>query len=169
MTTTARSPCEERSPDSPVKIAVPRHARPVVQAVSAQRLIYASQPPEIDVEARLKRTELMPPVNGNVNEVAGLEDRTERSRTTESWVAGEVRLFDLDTAEVRLVVPRASWIKLLELRRREQNDLLSATELDVDVILHVVVCLRHVSGRPHPDVLGDGLSENVLDWRRLFV
>src|ERR1051326_5921652 len=90
MTTTARSPCDERpdrvddsSPDCHVKIAVPRHARPVVQALSAQRLICASLPPEIDIEARLKSTELMPPVNRKVNEVAGLEDRTERSRTTE--------------------------------------------------------------------------------------
>src|SRR5271163_3184914 len=112
MTTTARSPCDERpdrvddsSPDSPGKIEVPRHARPVVQAVSAQRLVCASLPPEIDVEARLKRTELMPPVNGNVNEVAGLEDRTERSRATESWVAGKVRLCYLDAAEVRHEVP----------------------------------------------------------------
>ena len=101
-----------------MKIAVPRHARPVAHAVSAQRLTRASLPKEIDVEACLQRMELMPPVNGNVNEVAGLEDRTQRSRTAESWVAEEVRRCDLDTAEVRQVVPGASRIKLIELRRR---------------------------------------------------
>src|SRR5437588_11980755 len=96
----------------------------------------------------------MPPALGNEQRVSRSDDAFDRARLAEQREPLEIRLFDVDRAEV----PLLQAVRIVELARlvwREQRHLLASLHLNQEVVGKIEVARRHSAGGTEPEQLGD--------------